>query len=76
MTETIFAILGYVVMMSAVIGFHEFGHYAAGRLLGIQPVEFALGFGRILLSRTDRNGCRWSVRAVADGRLREVPRRR
>ncbi|MDE4914932.1 M50 family metallopeptidase [Methylobacterium sp. 092160098-2] len=67
MTETILAILGYVVMMSAVIGFHEFGHYAAGRLLGIQPVEFALGFGRILLSRTDRNGCRWSVRAVPMG---------
>lgn len=67
MTETLFAILGFILLMSVVVGFHELGHYAAGRLLGIQPIEFALGFGRILASRTDRNGCRWSVRAVPMG---------
>lgn len=67
MLVTALSIFAYILLISTVVGIHELGHYVAGRMLGIQPVEFALGFGRVLVSRTDRRGCVWSLRAIPMG---------
>lgn len=67
MFETLFATAAYVLLISTVVGIHELGHYLAARALGIQPVEFSIGFGRLLFSRMDARGCRWSFRAIPMG---------
>lgn len=67
MLEIPLAIVAYVLVMSTVVGIHELGHYLAGRMLGIHPLEIAVGFGRVLISRTDRRGCVWALRAIPLG---------
>ncbi|MBO7384838.1 MAG: site-2 protease family protein, partial [Clostridia bacterium] len=42
---SIFYIFLALVMLGVIIFLHEFGHYIAGRLLGIGIVEFAIGMG-------------------------------
>ena len=44
-----------------VIAVHEFGNYAAARMVGVRPRVFALGFGKPPLSRTNRSSCEWRI---------------
>src|SRR3954452_5524478 len=43
----------YIVPVAVVLGFmiliHEFGHYAAAKLLGVRVEQFAIGFGKRLI---------------------------
>ncbi len=47
MLETIFAnpIVAFMILVGAVVLFHELGHYLAGRALGVEVEEFSIGFG-------------------------------
>lgn len=56
--------LGMIVLL---VGIHEAGHYLAARSVGIVPEEFAVGMGPLVVSRIDRRGCRWSLRAYPIG---------
>ncbi|HOW88727.1 MAG TPA: site-2 protease family protein, partial [Elusimicrobiales bacterium] len=49
-----------------VIFLHEFGHFLVCKLAGIKVEAFSFGFGPELLGR-DRNGTRYSIRAVPLG---------
>ena len=50
------ALLGSVIALSALIVFHEFGHFFVARRHGIGVLRFSLGFGPTLLSWRDRQG--------------------
>ena len=54
-------ILPFVVIMSAIVFFHELGHYAVGRWCGVKVEAFSLGFGPELLAWVDRSGTRWRL---------------
>ncbi|MEA3402096.1 MAG: site-2 protease family protein [Armatimonadota bacterium] len=45
MQETINGILSIAVVLGACIFFHELGHFALAKLIGMKVEEFALGFG-------------------------------
>jgi regulator of sigma E protease len=54
-------ILPFVAIMSAIVFFHELGHYSVGRWCGVKVEAFSLGFGPELFARVDSRGTRWRV---------------
>lgn len=57
--------LGYIVpfllVLTLVITIHELGHFGAARLFGIRIDRFSIGFGKAIVSRTDRHGTEWRL---------------
>lgn len=62
-----FTLIAFVVALSIIVAIHEYGHYIVGRWSGIHAVVFSIGFGPVLLSRTDRHGTRWQLAALPFG---------
>ena len=55
-----------ILIFSAIILFHEFGHFLLARLNGITVTEFSLGFGPRLWS-VEKNGTIYSLKAFPLG---------
>lgn len=65
---TIGSVLLAILILLVMITVHEFGHYAAGKLLGFKINEFAIGFGPALFKRRNKKtGELFSVRLVPLG---------
>ena len=65
---SILYVLIAILLLGILVVAHEFGHFMAARLTGIEVMEFAVGFGPKLLSRTSRKtGTAFSLRAVPLG---------
>src|SRR3546814_20276342 len=54
-------------LSSAMVISHEMGHYLAARMIGLHVTHFSVGRGPLLLSRADRRGCMWQIRALPIG---------
>lgn len=61
---TLFA---FVATLAILIVFHEFGHYLVARLAGVKVLRFSVGFGKVILQRTDRHGTEWALAAIPLG---------
>ena len=57
----IITILAALLVFSAVIAIHEFGHFAVAKLCGIQVNEFSIGMGPVLWKK-NRKGTQYSLR--------------
>jgi len=44
----IYTIFVFILTVSIIVTFHEFGHYIAARLCGVKVLEFSIGFGKKL----------------------------
>ena len=65
---SILYVLIAILLLGILVVAHEFGHFMAARLTGIEVLEFAVGFGPKLLSRTSRKtGTKFSLRAIPLG---------
>ena len=62
----IITILAALIVFSAVIAIHEFGHFAVAKLCGIQVNEFSIGMGPVLWKK-NRKGTQYSLRALPVG---------
>lgn len=51
----------FILVLGIVIFVHEYGHYYVGRLGGIHPEAFSIGFGPEIFGWTDTRGTRWKV---------------
>ena len=60
-------IISFLITISIVVVFHEWGHYLACRLFGIHVERFSLGFGQIVYKKIDRRGCEWALSALPLG---------
>src|SRR5882724_5829326 len=49
MSSFLIALLAVGVILGFMILIHEFGHYAAAKLLGVRVEQFAIGFGKRLI---------------------------
>ena len=47
----IYTILIFILTISIIVTFHEFGHYIAARLCGVKVLEFSVGFGKRLFGK-------------------------
>ncbi|NOL48974.1 RIP metalloprotease RseP [Pelistega europaea] len=62
-----FSIITFIITISIVVVFHEYGHYLAARLYGVHVERFSLGFGKVIYQRTDRKGTEWSISLLPFG---------
>jgi regulator of sigma E protease len=63
----LFTLLAFAVALGTLIIFHELGHYWVARLCGVRVLRFSVGFGKVVLRRTDRHGTEWAVSALPLG---------
>jgi regulator of sigma E protease len=61
---TIFA---FLVLLTIIVFFHEYGHFSVARWLNVRVDVFSLGFGKTLLRWTDRKGTEWRIAALPLG---------
>ena len=65
---SILYILIAILLLGILVVAHEFGHFMAARLTGIEVMEFAVGFGPKLLNWTSKKtGTKFSLRAIPLG---------
>ena len=60
------AALQPLIVFSAAIAIHEFGHFAVAKLCGIRVNEFSIGMGPVLW-KTVRKGTQYTLRALPVG---------
>lgn len=65
--STIYYIVPFIILLGVLVFVHEFGHFIIARLLGVKVSAFSIGFGKVLLSRTDKNGTEWKISAIPLG---------
>ena len=51
----------FLFVITLVVFFHEFGHFAVARLFGVKVDSFSIGFGPAIFGWTDRKGTKWKV---------------
>ncbi len=59
--------LGFLFVLSAVVFFHELGHFLVARWCGVTVTTFSIGFGKELAGFVDRKGTRWRFAAIPLG---------
>ena len=59
--------INLLIIFIVLIFIHELGHYTAARLFGIKVTDFSIGFGKTLLSFTDKNNTKWKISLIPLG---------
>src|SRR3984957_19435885 len=62
-----FGIIPFLVVLTIVVFFHEFGHFLVARWCGIKVLTFSIGFGPELFGFNDRHDTRWKISAIPLG---------
>ncbi len=57
----------FVLIISAIVFIHEFGHFIVARLCGVKVEEFSIGFGPELIGFNDRYQTRWKICPIPFG---------
>ena len=60
-------ILWFFLALGILVTFHEFGHFYIARRCGVKVIRFSVGFGKPLLSWTDRSGTEYTLSAIPLG---------
>jgi len=60
-------LLAFILVISAIVFIHEFGHFFVARLCGVKVDEFSIGFGFELFGFTDKKGTRWKICPIPFG---------
>lgn len=74
-------LLAFILTVSILVTFHEYGHFWVARRLGVKVLRFSVGFGRSLFSWRDKSGTEYVIAAIPlggyvkmlDGRSDRVP---
>lgn len=67
MPELLWSVGGFVVAISVLVAFHEFGHYWVARRCGVKVLRFSIGFGKPIWMRRDAQGVEWAIAAIPLG---------
>lgn len=65
--STILYILIGILIFGLLIGIHEWGHFLAARACGVTVLEFSLGMGPAIVSKTSKKGTKISLRCLPIG---------
>lgn len=62
MSNFIYYLAAFALVLGVLIIVHEYGHYLVARLAGVKVLRFSVGFGRALWSkRIGRDGTEWVI---------------
>src|ERR1043165_290644 len=68
----LYVCVAVLLMFGAAIFFHELGHFAVARMVGMKVEEFAIGMGPKIWSRTHK-GIVYSIRCIPAGGFVKLP---
>ncbi len=54
-------VVPFLLVLTVIVTIHELGHFWTARAFKVKIDRFAIGFGRAILRRVDRNGIEWRV---------------
>ncbi len=60
-------LLFFVIALGILVAVHEWGHFIVARLCKVKVHRFSVGFGKVLFSRTDRQGTEFVLSAIPLG---------
>ena len=62
MSNFLFYVAAFALVLGVLIIAHELGHYFVARCAGVKVLRFSVGFGRVLWSkRVGRDGTEWAI---------------
>jgi len=61
MSNLIWSVFGFIVAISVLVCFHEYGHYWMARRLGVKVLRFSLGLGKPLKTLRSKDGVEWCI---------------
>lgn len=67
MTSVLWTLASFVIAISVLIAFHEWGHFIVARMLGIKVLRFSIGFGKVIYSKVGRKGTEYALSLVPLG---------
>ena len=68
MFSVVQTVAAFLLTIGVLVTFHEFGHYLAGRLLGVKVLRFSIGFGKpLFLRRFGRDRTEFAIAAIPLG---------
>lgn len=56
-----------ILLLGILVAVHEFGHFIAARISGIEVMEFAIGMGPKIVGWTGKSGTKFSLRCIPLG---------
>lgn len=56
-----------ILLLGILVAVHEFGHFIAARISGIEVMEFAVGMGPKIVGWTGKSGTKFSLRCIPLG---------
>lgn len=65
--NALLTVISLIAVLGPVIIVHEFGHFLAGRWLGVKIDAFSIGWGSILWRKRDKSGVEWRLSALPIG---------
>jgi len=60
-------VVPFLLIISVIVTFHEYGHYSVARLFKTRIERFSVGFGKPLLSVRDKRGVEWCISSIPLG---------
>ncbi|MBL0725641.1 MAG: site-2 protease family protein [Alphaproteobacteria bacterium] len=60
-------LLSFLLVVSILVFFHEFGHYLAAILCNVKVDEFSIGFGKTIFKKRSKSGTYWYVKLLPIG---------
>jgi regulator of sigma E protease len=67
MLGIIWTLVSFIIAISVLVAFHEFGHFWVARRLGIKVLRFSIGFGKPLWRRQGRDGVEYVIASIPLG---------
>ena len=61
------SLIGFFIVLTPLIFFHELGHYFAAKKCGVSVESFSIGFGPEIFGYTDQNNTRWKFSLIPLG---------
>jgi regulator of sigma E protease len=68
MSNFLFYVLAFALLLGILVIVHEFGHYVLARMSGVKVLRFSVGFGRpLFLWRAGRDNTEWAIGMIPLG---------
>ncbi len=61
LSQTLLYIVPFLLVLTFIVTIHELGHFLVARAFGVKVDRFSIGFGKTIVSRTDRHGTEWRL---------------